>query len=137
MGREEKSKRYNRWAFYFPSGPGRPKWIRCLREVVEAGRAELQIEEVSAFRIDVIWPHYVTYQSAKRLSQLAADKDTTFRILGDPQGIAGDTDVAVSAETASAEGQPMQPEPSKRLRITRKKDRRMHRRALHAPSRTV
>ena len=121
LGRDEKAKRYNRWAFHFPSGPSRPKWIRCLREVVKAGRAELQIEEVSASRIDVIWPHYVTWQSAWRLKQLAADKDTTFRILGEPKGIAGDTEAAASADAACAKGQPMKPEPSKKRRKTEKR----------------
>ena len=104
VGREEKAQRYCRWAFYFPSEPKRPKWIRILRQVVKDGKAKLQIEEISICRVDVLWPHPVTWQSAWRLTQLAAGKDTTFNIMGDPKGIASDTHAAASADAAPARG---------------------------------
>ena len=109
VGRVEKGRRYERWAFYLPSGPRLQKWKRCLREVVEAGRVGVQIVEVSASRIDLIWPRPVTWDSAWRLTRLAGDRDSTFRILGDPQGIVGEP-----AAAESAKDEPMAPEPAKK-----------------------
>ena len=60
VGREEKAKRYMRWAFDLVPGAGVSKWKRCLREVAEGGRVLLQIHEVSETRMDLVWPHPVT-----------------------------------------------------------------------------
>ena len=99
VGRAEKARKYCRWAFYIPSGPRQLTWRRVLREVAEASRVGLQVVEVSACRLDVIYPHGVTWNSAWRLTQLAGQKDHTFRILGDPQGILDEPGAAASAES--------------------------------------
>ena len=104
-----------------------------LREVAEAGRVEMQIVEVSASRIDVVWPHYVTWNSVWRLTQKASQKGPTFRILGHPQGIVAEPDVAesvvdpqtappaskkrrVSGATSEAASAPCQPKTSSDIR---------------------
>ena len=120
--REEKSQRHTRLAFYFPTLPRRQKWIQCLREVVEAVRkVEMRFEVVSAARVDVVWPHYVTWQSANRLTKLAAAKDTTFRLLGEPQGILDEpVEAAGQKEAALTEVRTAKPETAKRRRLMRK-----------------
>ena len=106
VGRAEKAKKYHRWAFYFASGPRQQKWRQVLREVAEAGRVDVQVVEVSACRVDVIYPNEVTWNTAWRLTQLAGQKDHTFRILGDPQGILDEPGAAASAESPQTKDQP-------------------------------
>ena len=95
--REDTGRKYERWALYLPSGPRLQRWKRCLRETVEAGYAKVQMEEVSGTRVDLVWPHAVTWASAMRLTRLANQKDSSFHILGEPHGI-----VVESAASASA-----------------------------------
>ena len=118
VGRAERAMRYNTWAFYLPTDASQKRWIRCLREVVDTGKAHLLVEEMSASRVDVTWPTKVTFQSAFRLIMLAQKRDASFRILGAPVGIAS-PETAASVE-ASPQGQPVEQGPSKRRRITSK-----------------
>ena len=97
VGREEKRSKYERWALYLPSGPRLKRWKRCLRETVEAGYAKVQMEEVSGTRVDLVWPHAVTWDSARRVMRLATKKDSSFHILGEPRPI-----VVESAASAPA-----------------------------------
>ena len=87
VGRAEKAKKYVRWAFYFAAGPRQQKGRDVLKAVAEAGKVQLQVVEVSASRMDVTWPKAVTWNSAWRLSKLAAERDPDFCIIGDPHGI--------------------------------------------------
>ena len=80
--REERGIKYKRWALYLPSGPRLQRGKRCLQETVEAGYAKVQMEEVSGTRVDLVWPHAVTWESARRVARLAAEKDSSFHILG-------------------------------------------------------
>ena len=81
--------------------------------MTEKGKVKLKIKEVSASRIDVIYPHEVTWNSAWRLGQLASRKDPTFRILGDPQGI---MDEPGATESDTPDSTQMEPPPSKKQR---------------------
>ena len=101
VGREEKAKRYVRWAFYLDGrGSKVSKWKRCLRDVAEGGRVLLQIHEVSENRMDLEWPHPVTWNSAWRITNLATQLEPSFRILGDPRGI---VEAATAIESAPLE----------------------------------
>ena len=102
VGRAEKGKRFERWAIYFPRRTRSCK--KCLGKVVAAGRAKVQMEDVSDVRVDLVWPRAVTFDSAWRLCMQASQRDSNFEVLGQPQGIAAENEsaAAASAEAGSA-----------------------------------
>ena len=114
VGREEKAKKYVRWAFYLDGrGSKVSKWKHCLRDVAEGGRVLLQIHEVSENRMDLEWPHPVTWNSAWRITNLATQLEPSFRILGDPRGI-----VEASTAIESAPLEASAPASHKRRRMS-------------------
>ena len=58
-----------------------------LRETVEAGTANVQMQDVSETRVIVVWSGGLTIESATRLTVFAHKKDSFVRLLGDPKGI--------------------------------------------------
>ena len=99
--RDQKQAKFSTWCIYFPNKPQLRTWKRILREVVESGRAKLTFREVSKCRVEVVWLHPVTWDSAARLVRLARQQIASFEILGDPTGLADDVEMAAD-EAASA-----------------------------------
>ena len=75
-----------RWRVYFPRKPQAPKWKRTLRDVVLAGVARVVFHDCSQYRVELVWPRAVTYDSAMVLVRRAKGKDASFEILGVPTG---------------------------------------------------
>ena len=48
---------------------------------MEAGDARVQVEDISQNRVDLVWPHAVTWDSAQRLARKANHEDSSFRFL--------------------------------------------------------
>ena len=119
--RDDRGKRCRRWAIYWPSGPRSAKRrLAVLREAIPSGprAAKVEIEEVSAMRVDLVFPGPRTVMSALRLLKMAGEKDAAFEFLGDPVGI-------------DAKPEPVAAAPKKRLRAREKQaDRKKHAEAL-------
>ena len=99
--RADKGTRFERWAIYFPAGRRTRSCKKCLGKVVAAGKAKVQMEDVSDARVDLVWPRAVTFDSAWRLCMQASQKDSNFEVLGQPQGIAAENESAAAASAAA------------------------------------
>ena len=99
--RADKGTRFERWAIYFPAGRRTGSNKKCLGNVVAAGRAKVQMEDVSDVRVDLVWPRAVTFDSAWRLCMQASQRDSNFEVLGEPQGIAAENESAAAASAAA------------------------------------
>ena len=69
-----------------------------LRQVIERGAAKVILHDVSACRVDCVWPKAVTYDSAARLVNLAKGMDDSFDVLGLPKPVTGELDISEGEE---------------------------------------
>ena len=100
-GRDEAKNRHRRWSFYFANKPGVSTLKRNLLTVIDNGNAKVTLREISACRVDCVWPKSVTYQSAARLVTLAKEINASFEILGLPKPVADEADIS-EGKAASA-----------------------------------
>ena len=87
VNRLDKRAKVTRWCVYFAKKPQVRTWKRTLREVVEAGRAQVTFRDVSQYRVELVWSKAGTYDSAARLVRLAREKMPLGKSVGSPQGL--------------------------------------------------
>ena len=90
--------KHPRWSYFFANNAGGSKSKGVLRQVIERGAAKLILHEVSACRVDCVWPNAVTYHSAARLVKVAKEMDASFDVLGLPKPVTGELDIAEGEE---------------------------------------
>ena len=96
--RLEAKKKHTRWSYFFPNNADVPKLKCVLRQVIERGAAKVILHDVSACRVDCVWPKAVTYDSAARLVNLAKKMDASFDVLGLPKPVTGELDISEGEE---------------------------------------
>ena len=74
---------------------------RNLLTVIDNGNAKVEPREISACRVDCVWPKRVTYQSAARLVTRAKEINASFEILGCPKPVTDEADIS-EGKAASA-----------------------------------
>ena len=100
VGRDEKKIKCCRWGIYFPSTKQAKASRQVLREVILAGRTDIEfVEELKFSRVVLVWAQPVTFDSAARLIRFARQKCGSFEVFGEPYAL---VDVPAVTTTASA-----------------------------------
>ena len=93
--RSERGARRKRWSIYFAWDA---KSNTTLQDVVDGGYRRIAVRNVSTCKLELIWPTAVTIDSAKRLLNIAKQKQESFNTLGEPRAL--DDDEADEASPA-------------------------------------
>ena len=100
--RDEAKNKHRCWSFYFANKPGVSTLKRNLLTVIDNGNAKVKLREISACRVDCVWPKRVTYQSAARLVTRAKEINASFEILGLPKPVTDEADISEGKAASAA-----------------------------------
>ena len=86
-GRQDAKNKYKGWSLYFATA-GASTCKSTLRKLIGKGHcAKVTLHQISACRVDCVWPRAVTYDSAARFVTLAKEANASFEILGLPKPV--------------------------------------------------
>ena len=100
--RDRNAKKFRRWVFYFARDSRLAARKKVLNDIVKGMRRKLEIRG-SDQRVEVVWPHNVTYDAAVRVLSLATAKDSSFKICGSPTGMPVGCDLSGPGEVKKNE----------------------------------
>ena len=87
VNRRDKPRRFACWKVRLAATPRIQLWKTILRSVIQEGRRDIEVHEISKNEFELVWPKPVAIMSSLRLCALAREKAPDFKLFGDPLAI--------------------------------------------------